>query len=129
MLQDMARLWSCPWALPQLREAALELARAALALGVVEWTSQSLLALMRLEGSAWLVGGSIQALSAAYLTRVVGSAMADLLALSSGVAEADLNELKRQAPLLVARAAETEKLDWSAFIGQGRRWLSLQAAS
>ncbi len=123
MLQEMARLWDCPWGLEPLREAATELARAALALGVTEWTSQSLLALMRLEGSTWLIGGSLQALSAAYLTRVVGQAMADVLALSSGVPAADLAEVRRQAPLLVARAAAAEKLDWAGFITQGKQWL------
>ncbi len=127
LLQEMARLWECPWGPDQLREAATELARAALALGITEWTSQSLLALMRLEGSAWLVGGALQALSAAYLTRVVGHAMADVLALSSGVAQADLAELRRQAPLLVARAADQEKLNWGGFVAQGRQWLLEQA--
>jgi hypothetical protein len=29
---------------------------------------------------------------------------------------------------LVARAAETEKLDWSAFLQQGQQWLRHQAA-
>jgi hypothetical protein len=70
----------------------------------------------------------MQALSAAYLTRVVGRAMADVLALSSGVSEPDLERIKREAPLIVARAAESEKLDWQAFLQQGRQWLTSQAA-
>jgi hypothetical protein len=28
----------------------------------------------------------------------------------------------------VARAAESEKLDWQAFLQQGRQWLTSQAA-
>jgi hypothetical protein len=123
MLRDMAELWDCPWQMEQLREAAIELAKAALALGVTEWTSQALLAVMRLEGSTWLVGGAMQALSAAYLTRVVAHAMADVLALSNGVPEVDLQAIKRQAPLLVARAAEAERLDWKGFLSQGKTWL------
>jgi hypothetical protein len=71
----------------------------------------------------------MQALSAAYLTRVVGRATADMLALSAGVSEPDLAEIKRQAPLLVARAAEAEKLDWPAFLQQGRQWLHSQSAA
>jgi uncharacterized protein (DUF697 family) len=123
MLQEMARLWDCSWDLETLRAAASELARAALALGVVEWSSQALLAATKLHGATWLVGGALQALSAAYLTRVVGRAMADVLALSSGVAEADLAEIRRQAPMLVARAAEQERIDWNGFLTQGRQWL------
>jgi uncharacterized protein (DUF697 family) len=126
MLQDMARLWDCPWQADQLRAAALELGRAALALGVVEWSSQALLGAMRLEATGWLVGGALQAFSAAYLTRVVGRAMADVLALSVGVSAPDLEAIKRQAPLLVARAAEAERLDWAAFLRQGRSWLQQQ---
>jgi uncharacterized protein (DUF697 family) len=126
MLQEMARLWHCPWSAPQLRAAATELAKASLALGVVEWSSQMLCSLIRLHGATWLVGSAVQALSAAYLTRVVGRAMADVLALSAGVPEPDLERIKREAPLLVARAAEAEKLDWTGFLQQGRQWWSTQ---
>jgi uncharacterized protein len=130
MLREMARLWDCPWTLEQLQAAATELGKAALALGVVEWSSQLLAGMVKWHGATWLVGGAMQALSAAYLTRVVGRATADMLALSAGVSEPDLAEIKRQAPLLVARAAEAEKLDWPAFLEQGRQWLlNLPAAS
>ncbi|MCT0201127.1 YcjF family protein [Synechococcus sp. CS-602] len=123
MLREMARLWNCPWDADQLRDAAMELAKAALALGVAEWSSQGLMALMRLEASTWLVSGALQALSAAYLTRVVAHAMADVLALSSGVPQADLQQLRLQAPLLVAKAAAAEQLDWPAFLRQAKDWV------
>ncbi|WP_259725381.1 YcjF family protein [Synechococcus sp. CS-1332] len=128
MLQEMARLWDCPWNAEQLKAAAVELAKASLLLGVVEWSSQALSAAVRLHGATWLVGGALQALSAAYLTRVVSHAMADVLALSAGVEAPDLERIKREAPLLVARAAEAEKLDWPGFLQQGRDWLGQQLA-
>ena len=127
MLQEMARLWDCPWQPDTLKAAASELAKAALGLGLVEWSSQALLSASRLYGATWLVGGALQALSAAYLTRVVGRAMADVLALSSGVAEADLEAIRRQAPMLVSRAAEQERIDWSGFLNQARQWLQQRA--
>jgi uncharacterized protein (DUF697 family) len=124
MLQEMARLWDCPWSLEQLQAAALHLAKACLALGVVEWSAQSLAALVKLHGATWLVGGALQALSAAYLTRVVGRAMADYMALAAGVPEAELERLlQQQAPVLVARAAEQEKLDWAGFLQQAQQWV------
>lgn len=129
MLRDMARIWNCPWTLEQLRAAATELAKASLALGVVEWSSQALAGLVKWHGATWLVGGAMQALSAAYLTRVVARSMADVLALSVGVPEPDLVAIQRQAPLLVARAAEAERLDWAAFLEQGRQWLRSQSAA
>ena len=64
----------------------------------------------------------MQALSAAYLTRVVGRAMADWLALNAGVSEPDLEALKQQAPLLIAKAAEEERVDWGNFLKQSRQW-------
>jgi uncharacterized protein len=127
MLQDMARLWECPWSLEQLQAAALHLAKACLSLGVVEWSSQALAGLVKLHGATWLVGGALQALSAAYLTRVVGRAMADYMALAAGVPEHELEQLlQQQAPLLVARAAEQEKLDWAGFVQQSQQWLQQQ---
>jgi uncharacterized protein (DUF697 family) len=124
MLQEMARLWDCPWSLEQLQAASLHLAKACLALGVVEWSAQALGVLVKLHGATWLVGGALQALSAAYLTRVVGRAMADYMALAAGVPEAELERLlQQQAPLLVARAAEEEKLDWAGFLQQAQQWL------
>ena len=130
MLQDMARLWDCPWSLEQLQAAALHLAKAALSLGVVEWSTQALASLVKLHGATWLVGSALQALSAAYLTRVVGRAMADYMALAAGVPEADLQALlQRQAPLLVAQAADAEKLDWSAFLQQAQAWVRQEQQS
>ena len=127
MLQYIARLLECPWSLEQLQAAALHLAKACLSLGVVEWSSQALAGLVKLHGATWLVGGALQALSAAYLTRVVGRAMADYMALAAGVPEHELEQLlQQQAPLLVARAAEQEKLDWAGFVQQSQQWLQQQ---
>ena len=128
MIREMATIWGSTAKIELLQEAAAQLARVALAQGVVEWTGQTLLGLAKLDGGTWLVAGSMQALSAAYLTRVVGRSMADWLALSAGVAEPDLVELRQRAPLLVAQAAEEERLNWNDFLQDSRRWL-LQATS
>jgi uncharacterized protein (DUF697 family) len=127
MVKEMARLWDCSWSAEQLRAVALELARASLMLGVVEWSTQALAAAVKWHGATWVLGSGVQALSAAYLTRVVGRAMADSLARSVGVSEPDLQRLRREAPLLVARAAEQERIDWTGFLRQGQRWLAEQA--
>ncbi len=126
MLREMARLWDCPWTLEQLRAAATLVGQAALGLGVVEWSSQAVCAAFKLHGSTWLVGGTLQALSAAYLTRVIGHAMADLLARGAGVSGPDLEAIKAEAPLLVARAAEAERLDWGSFLQEAGAWLRQQ---
>ena len=129
MLQEMARLWDCPWSLDQLQAAAGELAKAALALGVVEWSGQALASMIKWHAPTWLLGSALQALSAAYLTRVVGHAMADLLALSAGLSEPNLELIKQRAPLLVAQAAEDARLDWPRFLEQGQNWLQQMTPS
>ena len=123
MIKEMGEIWGTSLQPDVLREAAAQLARVALAQGVVEWTGQTLLGLAKLDGGSWLIAGSMQALSAAYLTRVVGRSMADWLAINAGVDELDLVALKQQAPLLVARAAEEERVNWNGFVQQSREWL------
>lgn len=128
MIREMGEIWGCDMKLDVLREAAAQLARTALAQGVVEWSSQLLLGLAKLDGGSWLAAGALQALSAAYLTRVVGRSMADWLALNAGVDAPDLSALKREAPVLVARAAEEERLNWNGFLDQSRQWMIQRAA-
>ncbi|WP_067326359.1 YcjF family protein [Synechococcus sp. MIT S9504] len=123
MVKEMATIWSCPWSAEVLQVVARQLGSAALAQGVVELSGQALLGLAKLDGASWIAAGAMQGLSAAYLTRVVGVSLADWMALNAGVAEPDLEELKRQAPLLVARAAEQERLNLAGFARQAREWI------
>lgn len=123
MVKEMAKIWNCPWTVDVLQVIARQLGTAALAQGVVELSGQALLGLARLDGASWVAAGAMQALSAAYLTRVVGTSMADWMALNAGVIEPDLEELKRQAPLLVANAAEQERLNLAGFAQQAREWI------
>ncbi len=127
MIKDMTKIWGCSWKPEVLQIAARQLAGAALAQGVVEWSGQALLAAAKLDGTSWFAAGSLQALNAAYLTRVVGRSMADWLALNNGVAEPDLDALKNQAPQLVSKAADEERVDWSAFLKQSSVWLKERA--
>ena len=126
MVKEMAQIWGCSWSSEVLQVVARQLGTAALGQGVVEWSGQALLGLAKLDGGTWFAAGLIQGLSAAYLTRVVGASMADWMALNAGVAKPDLYELKRQAPLLVAKAAERERLNLPGFADQAREWLKTQ---
>jgi hypothetical protein len=56
--------------------------------------------------------------------------MADYMALAAGVPEAELERLlQQQAPVLVARAAEEEKLDWAGFLQQAQQWVQQSGAA
>jgi uncharacterized protein (DUF697 family) len=129
MLSEMGSIWGCRWTPDVLQVAAKHLAAAALAQGVVEWSGQALLGLAKLEGGSWMAAGMMQGLSAAYLTRVVGVSMADWMALNAGVAKPDLELLKQQAPLLVAKASEQERLNWQGFLQQAGRWMQGQTSA
>ncbi len=126
MIQEMGSIWSCNLKPDLLNAVARQLAMAALAQGVVEWSGQALLGMAKLHGGTWLAAGTMQALSAAYLTRVVGTSMADWMALNNGVSKPDLELLKLQAPSLIAEAAEKEKVDWSSFVVQSKKWINNQ---
>ena len=126
MIKEMSKIWDCKMK-PELIEAvSRQLAIAAIAQGVVEWSGQSLLSLAKLDGSSWVAAGTIQALSAAYLTRVVGRSIADWMALNNGVTKLDLSLIKQQAPQLVSKAAELEKVDWIGFLKQSKEWIKSQ---
>ncbi len=127
MMKEMTKIWSCSWKPDVLETAARQLAGAAIAQGVVEWSGQALLSAAKLDGTSWIAAGSLQALNAAYLTRVVGSSMADWLALNNGVKEPDLEVLKKDAAQLVAKAAENERLDWQSFLKQASSWMTEKA--
>lgn len=129
LLKEMAELWQCSWTSEQLQTAAVELGRTALGLGALEWGSQALAGVLKLHGATWMVGGALQALAAAYFTRVVARSMADYLALAAGVPSSELPALKQKLPLLVATAVEQERLDWPAFAEQARDWFAQQGAT
>ncbi len=93
----------------------LELARD-IAQGVIEWSGQTLIGLTKLHGPNWLVAGAFQAISAAYLTRVVSSSLADFMALTKGVSEPDLEFIKENSDKIVERAFENEKINWKSLI-------------
>lgn len=126
MVNEMSEIWSCKFKPELLKTVARQLALAALGQGVVEWSGQALLSVAKLHGGTWIAAGTLQALSAAYLTRVVGSSMADWMALNNGVSQPDLDQLKLQANGLVAKAMETEKVDWSKFINNSKHWIKDQ---
>ena len=126
MANEMAEIWSSPLKPEALQALAKQLALAAVAQGVIEWSGNALLSASKLHGGTWIAAGTLQALSAAYLTRVVGRSMADWLALNNGVSEPDLKLIKIQAGELVSNAVEQERIDWMGFMKQAKSWIDNQ---
>jgi uncharacterized protein (DUF697 family) len=79
LVMDLGRAYDQPFSLEQAKEAAGELAGLVVKLGVVEASTQVLSAALKTHAATYVVGGIVQGLSAAYLTRMVAdSLMTDL---------------------------------------------------
>ena len=85
MIKEIKSIWGCNWSPEILDKVSKEILKTAIAQGVIEWSGQTLIGITKLHGPNWLVSGTFQAVSAAYLTRVVSSSLADFMAITKGV--------------------------------------------
>ena len=116
MIKEIKSIWGCSWSPEILDKVSKQIIKTAIAQGVIEWSGQTLLGLTKWHGPNWLVSGSFQAISAAYLTRVVSSSLADFMAISKGVSEPDLEFIKENSEKIVEKAFENEKINWESLI-------------
>jgi len=85
MIKEIKSIWGCNWSPEILDKVSKEILKTAIAQGVIEWSGQTLIGITKLHGPNWLVSGTFQAVSAAYLTRVVSSSLADFKGLKIGI--------------------------------------------
>ena len=116
MIKEIKSIYGCNWSPEILDKVSKQIIKTAIAQGVIEWSGQTLIGLTKLHGPNWLVTGAFQAISAAYLTRVVSSSLADFMALTKGVSEPDLEFIKENSDKIVERAFENEKINWKSLI-------------
>ena len=93
-----------------------QIIKTAIAQGVIEWSGQTLIGITKLHSPNWLISGTFQAVSAAYLTRVVSTSLADFMAITKGVSEPDLEFIKENTDKIVETAFENEKINWKSLI-------------
>ena len=116
MTKEIKSIWGCNWSPEILDKVSKQIIKTAIAQGVIEWSGQTLIGLTKLHGPNWFVTGAFQAISAAYLTRVVSSSLADFMAITKGVSEPDLEFIKENSEKIVGRAFENEKINWKSLI-------------
>ena len=116
MIKEIKETWGCNWSPEILEKVSKQIIKTAIAQGVVEWSGQTLLNFSKYNLPNMLVLGSLQALSAAYLTRVVSRSLADFLAISKGVSEPDLEFIKSNSDRIVENAFESEKIHWKSLV-------------
>ena len=116
MIKEIKNIWGCNWSPEMLNKISRQIIKTALAQGVVEWSSQTLLSLSKFNGPNYLLAGSIQAISAAYLTRVVSRSLADFMSISKGISEPSLEFINQHSQKIVENAFESEKINWKSLI-------------
>ena len=116
MLKEIKEIWGCNWSPEILEKISKEIIKTAIAQGVIEWSGQAVIGISKIHGPNWLIAGSLQAISAAYLTRVVSRSLADFMAISKGVLEPDLNFIKSNSSKIVENAFQSEKINWQSLI-------------
>ena len=117
MINEIKSIWGCTWSPEILEKISKEILKTAITQGVVEWSGQTLLGISKFHGPNWLVAGSFQAVSAAYLTRVVSRSLADFMAINKGVSETDLENIISNSEKIVENAFKSEKINWKSFLG------------
>jgi uncharacterized protein (DUF697 family) len=75
LVMDLSKAYQQPLALDQAKTIAAELATVVVKLGVVEVSTQLLTTALKSHAATFVVGGSVQAFSAAYLTRLCGESL------------------------------------------------------
>ena len=116
MFNEIKEIWGCNWSPEILEKVSKEIIKTAIAQGVIEWSGQAIIGISKIHGPNWLIAGSLQAISAAYLTRVVARSLADFMAISKGVLEPDLKFIKSNSEKIVENAFQSEKINWKSLI-------------
>ena len=116
MVKEIKSIWGCNWSPEILDKVSKEILKTAISQGVIEWTGQTLIGITKLHGPNWLFSGVFQGVTAAYLTRVLSTSLADFMAITKGVEEPDLDFIKKNSEKIVEKAFEKEKINWKGFI-------------
>ncbi|MEM6716436.1 MAG: YcjF family protein, partial [Cyanobacteria bacterium P01_C01_bin.147] len=129
LVMDLGKVYQQPLALDQAKTIASELAAIVVKLGVVELSTQLLTTALKSHAATFVVGGSVQAFSAAYLTRLSGESLMAYFeerALSGQAATAvSVDAIGQKLQALMPSTQRTEFLQ--TLISQGVQKLSPQA--
>jgi uncharacterized protein len=79
MIMDLGAIYQQKFSLEQAQVVASNLGGLLLKLGLVEFSTQTIGQLLKTNPATYAIGGLIQGLSAAYLTRIVGLALVEYL--------------------------------------------------
>ncbi|WP_204140590.1 YcjF family protein [Halomicronema sp. CCY15110] len=130
LVMDLSKAYQQPLALDQAKTIAAELATVVVKLGVVEVSTQLLTAALKSHAATFVVGGGVQAFSAAYLTRLCGESLMAYFEerALSGQAETAIS-VDAIGQKLQALMPSTQRAEFlQTLINQGRQKLSPKTA-
>jgi len=81
MVTELGKIYRQQFSLQQAQKVALEIGSLMLKLGVVELSTQAIATLFKTNAITYIAGGSVQAVSAAYLTRLAGLSLIEYFSL------------------------------------------------
>lgn len=130
LVMDLGKVYQQPLALDQAKTIAAELAAVVVKLGIVEVSTQLLTTALKSHAATFVVGGSVQAFSAAYLTRLSGESLMAYFEERALSGQADkavsVDAIGQKLQALVPSTQRTEFLQ--NLITQGIQKLSPKAA-
>lgn len=103
LITDVGAVYQQPFSLDQAKEIAGTMAAQMVKLGLVEVSTQAISPLLKGHVLTYVAGGTLQGISAAYLTRVAGLSMVEYLQ------ERSQNPALAQQPIQVDRLVQTLK--------------------
>ncbi|NEQ42749.1 MAG: DUF697 domain-containing protein [Leptolyngbya sp. SIOISBB] len=130
LVMDLSKAYQQPLALDQAKTIAAELAAVVVKLGIVEVSTQLFTTTLKSHAATFVVGGSVQAFSAAYLTRLSGESLMAYFeerALSGQATSAvSVEAIGQKLQALMPSTQRTEFLQ--TLVSQGLQKLSPKAA-
>ena len=135
LVMDLSKVYQLNFSMERASAIAKTFGELIVKQGLVELSSQAIAGALKTNAMTYVAGGAIQAMSAAYLTRVAGLTLVELFeAQSERVAIAgDTDETwlssERIGTLLQTTFSQVrDGFGWSEFLRQAAQRLSLQAA-
>jgi GTPase SAR1 family protein len=95
MVMDLSSLYQQPFSLEQAKTVTGSLASQMVKLGLVEMATQAISPLLKSHALTYVAGGTLQGISAAYLTRIAGLSLVEYFEEQSQATEASSFQLDR----------------------------------
>lgn len=110
LIVDLSAIYEQKFSLEKGKEVAVTMAELMLKLGLVELSTKTLTTILKSNSVTFVAGGAIQAVSAAYLTRVAGISLAEYFATQTDTNYVNIEKLGKILQRVFSQAQENNLL-------------------